>query len=48
MLTENQECLEKMCSTPFGITEVGAPWVTTGPAPIAPCSTPFGITEVGA
>ena len=36
-----------LCSTPFGITEVGTslPGGPTGPG--VPCSTPFGITEVG-
>jgi len=38
----------KLCSTPFGITEVGALRLVSDHGPHARCSTPFGITEVGA
>ena len=37
----------KLCSTPFGITEVGIRRVERRLRAIAKCSTPFGITEVG-
>jgi len=37
-----------LCSTPFGITEVGAPNATPLMQTWMECSTPFGITEVGA
>ena len=36
-----------MCSTPFGITEVGMRCLSRSSAMHRQCSTPFGITEVG-
>ena len=39
--------LHFLCSTPFGITEVGTSDATSKPYQITACSTPFGITEVG-
>ena len=36
-----------LCSTPFGITEVGASFVNATTVTGSACSTPFGITEVG-
>ena len=37
----------KLCSTPFGITEVGTGSHRGPPMESEACSTPFGITEVG-
>ena len=37
----------RLCSTPFGITEVGMRPPPSTFRPIRQCSTPFGITEVG-
>ncbi len=37
----------RVCSTPFGITEVGTSSRLTILVSVALCSTPFGITEVG-
>jgi len=36
-----------LCSTPFGITEVGIYELDINADGLAECSTPFGITEVG-
>jgi len=36
-----------VCSTPFGITEVGMGGLAEVPDRQVVCSTPFGITEVG-
>jgi len=36
-----------LCSTPFGITEVGIPPMPLNRSSTLMCSTPFGITEVG-
>ena len=36
-----------LCSTPFGITEVGILCLPGGDGALGWCSTPFGITEVG-
>jgi len=37
----------QLCSTPFGITEVGMREAIWASVSLAVCSTPFGITEVG-
>jgi len=47
MLSCRASNLLRMCSTPFGITEVGTTYAALEYANLEECSTPFGITEVG-